>query len=306
MFLWMVALLFLVRSSGIFLNNYAEMAFLKRYGVEYMPIVNMANAVATFFVMGVMTGFMTRFPGTRLLARLFVICGLSVAGIRTIIPFGIDLIYPALFMFKSQYEVLLALLFWNLANDLFNQARDLDDHLLEAVREEQDTNIRIGLIELLSDRAGPAAADAFSDLIETKTPALAMAMIDGGHRMPPEHVASLNRHIYDASSLPLDVKAHAVGSLFTVNQDKSGPVIDEWLASDDADLHRAGLITVGVCRDRRFTGRLKSFLSEPTEDDTILTLALESLRNINVTGLNPLVAEQVTTQAAPGDRDRGV
>jgi hypothetical protein len=27
LFLWTVALLFLVRSSGIFLNNYAEMAF---------------------------------------------------------------------------------------------------------------------------------------------------------------------------------------------------------------------------------------------------------------------------------------
>ncbi|MGD8702489.1 MAG: Npt1/Npt2 family nucleotide transporter, partial [Desulfosarcina sp.] len=120
LFLWTVALLFLVRSSGIFLNNYAETAFLKRYGVEYMPIVNMVNAVVTFFVMGIMTGFMTRLPGARLLSRLFVFCGLSVAGIRAIIPFGIDLIYPALFMLKSQYEVLLALLFWNLANDLFN------------------------------------------------------------------------------------------------------------------------------------------------------------------------------------------
>lgn len=74
----------------------------------------------SFFVMGVMTGFMTRLPGARLLARLFVFCGLSVAGIRASIHLGIDLIYPALFMLKSQYEVLLALLFWNLANDLFN------------------------------------------------------------------------------------------------------------------------------------------------------------------------------------------
>lgn len=120
LFTWTVILLFLLRSSGIFLNNYAETAFLKRYGVEYMPLVNMVNAVATFFVMGIMTGFMTRVPGARLLARLFVFCGLSVALIRAIIPFGIDLIYPALFMLKSQYEVLLALLFWNLANDLYN------------------------------------------------------------------------------------------------------------------------------------------------------------------------------------------
>lgn len=123
LFLWTVALLFLVRSSGILLNNFAETAFLKRYGVEYMPIVNMVNAVVTFFVMGAMTGFMTRMPGASLLSRLFVFCGLSVAVIRAIIPLGIDLIYPVLFMLKSQYEVLLALLFWNLANDLFNTRR---------------------------------------------------------------------------------------------------------------------------------------------------------------------------------------
>ncbi len=120
LFLWSLILLFLVRSSGILLNNYAETTFLKRYGVEYMPIVTMINAVMTFFLMGLMTGFMTRVPGARLLSRLFVFCGLSVAGLRAIIPLGIDLIYPALFMLKSQYEVLLALLFWNLANDLFN------------------------------------------------------------------------------------------------------------------------------------------------------------------------------------------
>ena len=120
LFLWTVILLFLLRSAGIFLNNYAETAFLKRYGVEYMPIVNMINAVVTFFVMGVVTGFMTRLPGARLLSHLFLFCGLSMAAIRVTIPFGVDLIYPLLFMLKSQYEVLLGLLFWNLANDLFN------------------------------------------------------------------------------------------------------------------------------------------------------------------------------------------
>ena len=41
LFLWTCLLLFLVRSSGILLNNYAETAFLKRFGVEYLPIVNM-------------------------------------------------------------------------------------------------------------------------------------------------------------------------------------------------------------------------------------------------------------------------
>jgi hypothetical protein len=35
-------------------------------------------------------------------------------------PLGMDLIYPLLFILKTQYEILLGLLFWDLANDLFN------------------------------------------------------------------------------------------------------------------------------------------------------------------------------------------
>ena len=118
--LWTFFLYFLLTSSNVILNNYAETAFLKRYGVEYLPIVYMLNAIALFFIMGAMTGIMVRVPGTRILSYLFVFCGVSVAGIRFLIPFNIDLIYPALFMLKAQYEALLGLLFWNLANDLFN------------------------------------------------------------------------------------------------------------------------------------------------------------------------------------------
>jgi len=32
LFLWTAALLFIIRSCGIYLNNYTETAFLKRYG----------------------------------------------------------------------------------------------------------------------------------------------------------------------------------------------------------------------------------------------------------------------------------
>ena len=118
--LWTFFLYFLLTSSNVILNNYAETAFLKRFGVEYLPIVYMLNSIALFFLMGVLTGIMGRVPGARILSHLFIFCGVSVAGIRFLIPFGFDLIYPALFMLKAQYEALLGLLFWNLANDLFN------------------------------------------------------------------------------------------------------------------------------------------------------------------------------------------
>ncbi len=118
--LWTAALLFLVRSSGMVLNNYAETAFLKRYGIEYLPIVNMLNTVFTFLITGIMAAFMARMTGARILFYLFIFSGLSVAVIRLIIPMGLELVYPILFMLKSQFELLQAMLFWNLANDLFN------------------------------------------------------------------------------------------------------------------------------------------------------------------------------------------
>jgi len=120
LFLWTFFLYFLLTGSNVILNNYAETAFLKRYGVEYLPIVYMLNSISLFIIMGALTGIMVRIPGARILSYLFMFCGVSVAGIRFLIPLNIDIIYPVLFMLKAQYEALLGLLFWNLANDLFN------------------------------------------------------------------------------------------------------------------------------------------------------------------------------------------
>ena len=627
LFMWTVLLLFLVRSSGIFLNNYAETAFLKRYGVEFMPIVNMINAVLTFFIMGLMAGVMARMPGARLLGRLFVFCGLSVAIIRAIIPLGIDLVYPALFMLKSQYEVLLALLFWNLANDLFNtrqskrlfplitaggvigqilgsfatplvarwlhldnlllvytvtalagawavlamgkryptllfqqketdprngrtsmidefktvwpmmrssflvkilvvltlmsnvvvpimnyqfnfavneqfatesglimffgyfrgvlnmvslvillfvgklydrfglpvalmfhpfnyllvflaflfrfdavaamyarmssniirttinipatavvtglfpesyramvrpflrgtvvriglfvgsglillsnnlfhprylslvaipfvlvwlmapfvlkrryaavllgliaedridfrsldsdelgqlfrdkriraslvdrfrrtagqerlwyarllrsiQFEDLDAHLLSALSEERDEPTCIGLIGLLSDRAGPLALATFSRLAQTGSSELVMAVIDAGHRISAPLFAPLHRNIVE-SSLPLAVKAHAVGSLYLVDAQRYGPVIEAWLMSDDREACQAGIVAAGVCREPRFGDRLKTLLAT-CDDHATQKLVLESLRAGNAAGLNPQLVPRLS------------
>lgn len=120
LFLWCAALFFLIRSSNILFNNFAETAFLKRYGVEYLPVVYVVNSISTFIIMGFMAGLMARLPGTTLLTYMLLFFGGSVAGLRFVIPFDFDLLYPVLFVLKSQYEILLALVFWNLANDLFN------------------------------------------------------------------------------------------------------------------------------------------------------------------------------------------
>ena len=59
LFLWSAVLLFLIRTSSILFNNFAETAFLKRFGVEYLPIVYIVNSITAFLIMGFMAGITT-------------------------------------------------------------------------------------------------------------------------------------------------------------------------------------------------------------------------------------------------------
>ncbi len=120
LFFWTAILFFVISVSDILLNNFGETTFLKRYGVEYLPIIYMVNAVSTFVIMGFLTGVMARTASGNLLFYFLLCCGLSIGCLRLVIPLGFDLIYPVLYILKSQYEVLLGLLFWDMANDLFN------------------------------------------------------------------------------------------------------------------------------------------------------------------------------------------
>ncbi len=49
LFLWSSVLIFLIRSSAILFNNFAETAFLKRFGVEYLPLIYIINSLSTFW-----------------------------------------------------------------------------------------------------------------------------------------------------------------------------------------------------------------------------------------------------------------
>ncbi|MBW1749081.1 MAG: hypothetical protein JRJ34_12095 [Deltaproteobacteria bacterium] len=82
LFLWIFLLFFLLRSSNVILNNYAETTFLKRFGVEYLPIVYMLNSIALFFLMGVLTGIMGRVPGAEFRAHVFYLTFLYSAAFQ--------------------------------------------------------------------------------------------------------------------------------------------------------------------------------------------------------------------------------
>lgn len=120
LFLWALLLFFFISISDILFNNFAETAFLKRYGVQYLPVVQVINSFTTFFLMAFLTGIMARVPGSRMLAYTLIICGVSVGALRFAIPLGLTIIYPIFYVMKAQFETLFILMFWNLANDLFN------------------------------------------------------------------------------------------------------------------------------------------------------------------------------------------
>jgi HEAT repeat protein len=120
LFLISALLLFLIRGSNVLFNNFAETAFLKRFGVQYLPIVIAVTSVSTFFIMGFLSGPISRIPADRMLASTLLFCGASVASFRFLIFLDLNLIYPVFYVMKAMYEVLLGLCFWNLANDLFN------------------------------------------------------------------------------------------------------------------------------------------------------------------------------------------
>jgi len=117
---WTVLLLLLLSAATVIPNNYAETAFLKRFGVKHLPVIYMLNSALTFIFMGLLGGVMARLPGIRLLTYMLFFFAASIAAFRFLIPLEIDLLYPVLYILKAQYVILIGLLFWNLANDLFN------------------------------------------------------------------------------------------------------------------------------------------------------------------------------------------
>ena len=120
LFFWSAFLLFFINVSQSLLNNYAETAFLKRFGVEYLPIMTAINAIVTFVLLSGFGGKLSRIRSDRVVTGSLVVSAGLIGVMRFIVPFEISLIYPVLYILKTQFVVLMAFVFWNLANDLFS------------------------------------------------------------------------------------------------------------------------------------------------------------------------------------------
>ena len=113
-------ILYLITASNVLFNNFAETAFLKRFGVDFLPNVILVNTLSAIVVMSLVGRFLQRFPGQTVLRWALIFCTLSVALTRIAIPLEIKFLYPVVYVMKTQYEILLTFLFWNLTNQIFS------------------------------------------------------------------------------------------------------------------------------------------------------------------------------------------
>ena len=116
---WVTLIQVIMSSGSIMLNNTAQTTFLTRYGVEGLPKVFLAEALATLLLSGLVSVLMERFRTVRVFSGLLLFYGSAVVAIRLLIPFDIDLIYPLLYVLKSQSVGILPILYWDILNDLF-------------------------------------------------------------------------------------------------------------------------------------------------------------------------------------------
>lgn len=117
--IWVTLIQLAMRVSSVLVNNYSQTAFLKRFGVEHLPTVFLVESIVTFLVINVVGVLMGRYRTISVFTGLLVFYGACVAAIRLMIPLDIPLLYPILFILKSQAIETLPILYWDILNDLF-------------------------------------------------------------------------------------------------------------------------------------------------------------------------------------------
>jgi HEAT repeat protein/ATP/ADP translocase len=118
-FLLVLVLFLCMRASNIMVENYAETTFLKRYGVEYLPLVFLINSITLFVVINVVGLLLDRMARTSLLRWLLVMLIGLLVFVRLLLPLNISLLYPFLYILVAQSRYMLVVVFWVIGGDLF-------------------------------------------------------------------------------------------------------------------------------------------------------------------------------------------
>ncbi|MCJ7685963.1 MAG: MFS transporter [Desulfobacteraceae bacterium] len=116
---WVTLIQLVMSVSSVLINNFAHTTFLKRFGVEYLPVIFLIEAVLTFFFANAVGVLMDRYRTVRVFTGLLVFFALSAGIIRGLLPLQIAFLYPVLYILKSQAIEILPILYWDILSDLF-------------------------------------------------------------------------------------------------------------------------------------------------------------------------------------------
>ncbi len=117
---WTSGLMFLILVSEMLFANFADTAFIKRFGVEYLPEMFLIDAVLVFFAMDLIRGLVGRYSATTLLTRIFVIFAIIEILCRFLILLDFSLLYPVMYILRQQFNGIMLVIFWNICNDIFD------------------------------------------------------------------------------------------------------------------------------------------------------------------------------------------
>jgi len=120
LFFGAVSLIFMIRCAGLIFNNFAETAFLKRFGVSWLPVLYIVNPMITLFLLEKLSSVKPHLSAYRRLYFLLLICGIIAFFLWALMFLEGRFLYPLLFVMKVQFETMLSVFFWNLGNELFN------------------------------------------------------------------------------------------------------------------------------------------------------------------------------------------
>ncbi|RJR53645.1 MAG: cyclic nucleotide-binding protein [Desulfobacteraceae bacterium] len=114
-----VLFFFLFLFTALF-RNYVDAAFLKRYGVEHLPLMLVINGILTFALLEGMDRLGRRYRDPLLLSGFLLAYSLLVIVLYLFVRISADLPYPILFQLLYLQDSVLLVYLWNMVGDLFD------------------------------------------------------------------------------------------------------------------------------------------------------------------------------------------
>jgi CRP-like cAMP-binding protein/ATP/ADP translocase len=117
---WAMATCFLIGWVAVSMANVSETLFLKRVGVQYLPVVFLVSSLCMVASTGVVSRLAARVDHGRLLVRTLLLLALSLVPLWLLVEGGIQSAYVLLVLASKQTEAIALLVLWVALGDLLN------------------------------------------------------------------------------------------------------------------------------------------------------------------------------------------